>query len=273
MYTSDLSQRQLLYALALSSGIHLLLILLLPGLSPYKRAELPDYTEVKLMYLPPPPVMPVDQPILNPPVGKTKDSEKDLDYNPPKMAEPGARGDFFAERADQLSKSHFYYQEFPDVKPPAESGEQIIAGLLPAESAVKVDDLVLPASAPLTAGSAKAAQKGGFAGVDIQKPVKLTHLPEQIGIEWSGIPRGIKKQPPIPEYNSKIEGDISLKFWVNSAGKVYKVEPPTKKLDAELELLATKYMYQWEFDPLPGDLKPVNQWGTITIHFKHVAGR
>lgn len=89
----------------------------------------------------------------------------------------------------------------------------------------------------------------------------------QLGIKGPLVTRKILERPPPPQVKVKVEAEIEMTVWVLPNGMVDRVIP-TLKGDVELERIASQYLKQWRFAPLPRDRSPSEQWGTIPIKFK-----
>jgi len=89
----------------------------------------------------------------------------------------------------------------------------------------------------------------------------------QLGIKGPLVTRKILEKPQPPQVKVRVEAEIELTFWVLPNGMVERVLPSIKG-DADLERIATQYLKQWRFTPLPKDQPQVEQWGTIPIKFK-----
>lgn len=102
-----------------------------------------------------------------------------------------------------------------------------------------------------------------------EKPSPEKPLEEnlQLGIKGALVYRKILERPPPPQVKIKVEAEIEMTIWVLPNGMVDRVIP-TIKGDAELERIATQYLRQWRFAPLPKDQAQVEQSGTIPIKFK-----
>jgi TonB family protein len=102
-----------------------------------------------------------------------------------------------------------------------------------------------------------------------EKPAQEKALEEnlRLGIKGPLAARNILERPPLPKVKVKVEVEIEMTLWVLPNGMVNRVIPAIKG-DAELERVATQYLRQWRFAPLPGDQAQVEQWGTIPIKFK-----
>jgi TonB family protein len=74
-------------------------------------------------------------------------------------------------------------------------------------------------------------------------------------------------QPPPPTATVESETDIELRFWILPNGTVSRVVP-LKKSDPRLEALATNYLRQWRFNPLPREAEQDEQWGIIPFKFR-----
>ncbi|MBM4306038.1 MAG: energy transducer TonB [Deltaproteobacteria bacterium] len=89
----------------------------------------------------------------------------------------------------------------------------------------------------------------------------------QLGIKGPLVTRKILERPPPPQVKVKVEAEIEMTVWVLPNGMVDRVIPALKG-DAELERIASQYLKQWRFAPLPRDQSQSEQWGTIPIKFK-----
>ena len=74
-------------------------------------------------------------------------------------------------------------------------------------------------------------------------------------------------QPPLPSVTVENETEIELRFWILPNGTVSRVVP-LKKSDPRLEILATNYLRNWRFNPLPPDVPSEEQWGIIPFKFR-----
>lgn len=72
--------------------------------------------------------------------------------------------------------------------------------------------------------------------------------------------------PPYPEGVSK-EIDVKLRFSILPDGTVGKIFPLIKA-DARLELVAINSLRQWRFEPLPANVKQVEQTVVITFPYR-----
>lgn len=102
-----------------------------------------------------------------------------------------------------------------------------------------------------------------------EKPSPEKPLEEnlQLGIKGALVYRKILERPPPPQVKVKVEAEIEMTLWVLPNGMVDRVIP-TIKGDAELERIASQYLRQWRFAPLPRDQAQVEQSGTIPVKFK-----
>ena len=89
----------------------------------------------------------------------------------------------------------------------------------------------------------------------------------QLGIKGPLVTRKILERPPPPQVKVKVEAELEMTVWVLPNGMVDRVIP-TLKGEAELERIASQYLKQWRFVPLPRDQSQSEQWGTIPIKFK-----
>ncbi len=105
--------------------------------------------------------------------------------------------------------------------------------------------------------------------VSKEKPSAEKALDEnlKLGIKGPLAARKIIERPPLPQVKVKVEAEIEMTIWVLPNGMVDRVIPALKG-DAELEMVASQYLKQWRFAPLPGDQDQVEQSGTIPIKFK-----
>lgn len=212
------------------------------------------YIKVKLINIPPPPPKKIKK------IKKPKKSPVK-----PKLPTP-EQGNLLTNQISKLSKLKQFKGTIPPINLPKEIPEKEINGLLP-ETDFPVEDIVLPAGTPLSSTPVPAEKGSAFSSFD-RKAANLQQFSPQVGIEWSGPPRRPVQQPEIPQYTSKIEGEVKLKFWVDSTGKVTNVIV-LQKLDAYLERISLQYMKQWVFEALDPRMEQVTQWGTITIRFRH----
>ncbi len=102
-----------------------------------------------------------------------------------------------------------------------------------------------------------------------EKPLSEKPLEENLRLGMRGplVTRKILERPPPPQVKVRVEVEIEMTVWVLPNGMVDRVIP-TLKGDAELERIASQYLKQWRFAPLPRDQAQVEQWGTIPIKFK-----
>jgi TonB family protein len=105
--------------------------------------------------------------------------------------------------------------------------------------------------------------------VSKEKPSAEKALEEnlKLGIRGPLVTRKIIERPPPPQVKVKVEAEIEMTIWVLPNGMVDRAIP-TLKGDAELERIASQYLKQWRFAPLPIDQAQVDQSGTIPIKFK-----
>ncbi len=212
-----------------------------------------QYTEVNLLYIPPPP---------EPVKAIKKSSPKPVKKNKTPLPE---QGNLLTEQVNKLSKIKEFQGTVSPVELPDDAFEKELDGLLP-EADLPIEDVILPAAAPLPANRKISGKIGSLPAIG-KRTAKSKGLSSQIGIEWAGPPRRFLHQPPIPKYSSKTEGEVRLKFWVDPAGKVSNVLV-MQKLDTNLEQLSMQYMKKWLFEPLRPDVEQTLQWGTITIRFR-----
>lgn len=102
-----------------------------------------------------------------------------------------------------------------------------------------------------------------------EKPSAEKALEEnlKLGIRGPLAARKIIERPPPPQIKVKVEVEIEMAIWVLPNGMVDRAIP-TLKGDAELERIASQYLKQWRFAPLPKDQAQVEQTGTIPVKFK-----
>ncbi len=74
--------------------------------------------------------------------------------------------------------------------------------------------------------------------------------------------------PPIPKVKAANETELELKFWVRPNGMVDRVIPLKQAGDLELERVATNYLREWQFKPIPKNERQIDEWGTVTIEFR-----
>ncbi|MFQ5647396.1 MAG: energy transducer TonB [bacterium] len=87
-------------------------------------------------------------------------------------------------------------------------------------------------------------------------------------ISWGkGEVREYLYRPDPPEYYSRVEGDIKIKFWVDRNGNVTQALP-LMRLDGELEQISIDFIKKWRFTSLKQDRNGL-QWGIITLKFQH----
>jgi len=98
-------------------------------------------------------------------------------------------------------------------------------------------------------------------------PEKVLNENLQLGIKGPLVARKILERPPPPQVKVKVEAEIEMTLWVLPNGMVDRVIPALKG-EAELERIASQYLKQWRFAPLPIDQAQSEQWGTIPIKFK-----
>ena len=89
----------------------------------------------------------------------------------------------------------------------------------------------------------------------------------RLGMKGPLVSRKILERPNPPQVKVRVEAEIELTLWVLPSGTVDRVVPSVKG-DTELERIATQYLKQWRFDPLPKDQPQAEQWGTIPIKFR-----
>jgi TonB family protein len=73
---------------------------------------------------------------------------------------------------------------------------------------------------------------------------------------------------PPEEYKGTGGGSATVKFWVDPAGSVIRVEISKKAGSPNLDTMATEYVKEIRFVALPGNVQHRNQWGTIVIDFE-----
>jgi protein TonB len=98
----------------------------------------------------------------------------------------------------------------------------------------------------------------------------ITALPSPgaaLRIQGPAADRQVIFRPPPPTATVEGETEIELQFWIAPDGTVSRVVP-LKKSDARLEVLATNYLRQWRFNPLPPGLARDEQWGIIPFKFR-----
>lgn len=81
--------------------------------------------------------------------------------------------------------------------------------------------------------------------------------------------RRVVSWPKLPEgYKGTGGGSAIIKFWVDPAGSVTRVELSTKSGSPRLDTLAMEYVKQIRFVALPKSVKHRVQWGKIPIDFE-----
>lgn len=98
----------------------------------------------------------------------------------------------------------------------------------------------------------------------LEKPLEINL---QLGMKGPLAARKIVERPSPPQVKVRVEAEVEMTLWVLPNGLVDRVLPSIKG-DSELERLATQYLKQWRFLPLPKDQPQVEQWGTIPIKFR-----
>ena len=91
----------------------------------------------------------------------------------------------------------------------------------------------------------------------------------KVGIKGPIARRGLTYVPPIPKAKTTVETQFEIKFWVRPDGVVYRVLPVRRAGDIELERIATDYLREWWFSAIPGTEAQIEEWGTVTIEFRH----
>jgi len=85
--------------------------------------------------------------------------------------------------------------------------------------------------------------------------------------------RRVVSWPKPPEgYAGTKGGSVVVKFWVDPAGNVTKVELSKKSGSPKLDRMATEYVKQIRFEELPKNFKRIAQWGEIPISFELTRG-
>ena len=75
--------------------------------------------------------------------------------------------------------------------------------------------------------------------------------------------------PKLPgTYKGTEGGSTALKFWVDPAGSVTKVEISEKSGNPRLDTMAKDYVQQLRFEELPENVQQKIQWGEISINFE-----
>lgn len=73
---------------------------------------------------------------------------------------------------------------------------------------------------------------------------------------------------PSGEYKGAKGGVVSIKFWVDPAGNITKVEISKKSGSPRLDKIAREYVEQIRFEELPKNVQQRIQWGEISIDFE-----
>jgi len=78
----------------------------------------------------------------------------------------------------------------------------------------------------------------------------------------------INPEYPLWATEQGIETDVTLKFWVNPAGKVKKVKIDKRSGYFELDIIAKNALKQWLFNSLDKNAPQKDQWGIIVIKYR-----
>jgi TonB family protein len=81
--------------------------------------------------------------------------------------------------------------------------------------------------------------------------------------------RKVISWPKPPEGHKGTEGgSVAIKFWVDPAGSVIKVEVSKKSGNPELDRIAEELVEQIRFEALPENVQQRTQWGEIPVNFE-----
>jgi periplasmic protein TonB len=84
-------------------------------------------------------------------------------------------------------------------------------------------------------------------------------------IEGPVAKRNVIFRPPLPRPVISSSGTVELKFWVRSDGTIGQIIPLVKS-DSALETVAIEFLEKWRFEAFP-DGTP-DQWGILPLRFK-----
>jgi TonB family protein len=88
---------------------------------------------------------------------------------------------------------------------------------------------------------------------------------KKLGIRGPAVQRKLAFLPAPPPVKIGGEAELEIEFCVRPNGTVDRVVPVTPSGNAELEKIATTYVGQWRFEPLPESEHQADTWGTVTI--------
>ncbi len=241
-----------------SVGVHLLLLVLLPGLSniepvlsspPIEVDLIPFHDEIELGSTN---IKPAESPQKTNSEGKSpqKDTKSSASFSAPPLNLP--KHESSGDEQPELST-----QSLPGIEIPKQAGELIAPEIKPLEPG-KIKDL--QASIP-------------------EKPPEFAWLPDNraseeprsekatdsFSIEGPVAKRRVTYQPPPPEIITTSAVTLRLKFWVHPDGTVGRIVPLVRA-DAEIEKNAIAFLEKWRFEPVRKDLG--DQWGILPIQLK-----
>ena len=243
---------------AASIGVHLLLLLLLPGLSnitpvlsspPIEVDLIPFQEEIELGSAK---IQPAESPKKANAEGKNpkKETRSAATFSAPPLNLP--KHESSADEQPELTT-----QSLPGIEIPKQAGELIAPEIKPLEPGKMKD---LQASIP-------------------EKPPEFAWLPDSqaseepqhekstdsFSIEGPVAKRRVTYQPPPPEIITTSAVTLRLKFWVHPDGTVGRIVPLVRA-DAEIEKIAIAFLEKWRFEPVRKDLG--DQWGILPIQLK-----
>jgi len=250
-------------ALVASVGLHLLVVLAVPGV----RVRLPIGTsdrlvEVELQREPePPPLETPAPPEPSPTVPLTPEAAEALgqelmQHTPRGAAPPQAPPLRLPERATLLPE--------PDTLPwspsPTWETEPLPQPENPTVRATPGPDL---GSATALAESLLKETTTQAAPVEepIQAAMRRLEIEGPVGVE-----RRVLKEPPPPRVPICNPASVAIKFFVSPRGEVTRAFP-TQRGDPELDRAALAYIKSFRFNALPPG-EEQEQWGTIRVRFR-----
>jgi protein TonB len=112
-----------------------------------------------------------------------------------------------------------------------------------------------------------------FRQTPTDEDVKEVKKPSKKLVEITGLlsKRGIRRSylPTYPEWAQQkgIEAEVMIHFTVSPSGHVLDAHIKLTSGYGELDRLAMKALKRWVFEPLPPEVKKINQWGLIVFRF------
>ncbi len=245
---------------AASVAMHVLLLILLPGLSsiapvmsspPIEVELIPFQEEIELGSTK---IQPAESPNKANAEDEKKNNKKDTQSSASFSAPPLNLPKHASSGGEQPELST---QSLPGIEIPKQAGELIAPEIKPLEPS-KIKDL--QASIP-------------------EKPPEFAWLPDNrtseaprsekatdsFAIEGPVAKRRVTYQPPPPEIITTSAVTLRLKFWVHPDGTVGRIVPLVRA-DAEIEKIAITFLEKWRFEPVRKDLG--DQWGILPIQLK-----